>query len=1016
LKADFANVFQKEVGVVRRRVCVVGPSNAGKTSLVNNFLGKGFSEVLNSTRGAEVTFCHTGAQVNDLLWQQSPSPQSEFSAAVKELLENRNKLEEISTTDTEIILNGLQSSSDDISARSSSSSSATSLSTSTQSQVDFKELSSKISKKQIYPELEIIDYGGQRVFDDLCNIFLPSRAYYLVCFNLKWFKEESAEAWTITLFHLKYWINSIISHVMQNGLTQQIFLVGTHANSLNTMTEGARLNLLTNINKKICELFTSDTSPYISYNEEYCFFPIDNKARQGISELKASLEKSFKINESSLRIKIKLSWSHAIDVLKKTNSSILEIKQAQELLKNIIGESDVMPFLQFCEREGIFLYSKRAMSRHSVMDDAYNSSNNINNYDKIILDPVAYFIEPASLIICQHKEYAHSSPAARHHNNYFHQKCRTEYPEQWKLFVEEGILSVEMLNQILSKYSNEDRKNITNFMISTNLLIPIYSQSDNIIQKYFIPSLLLNQSAVFNPLSAPPSQLKSAAGTTDLFVTTVKCYVYVTLYPNTECYTEDQMKRNGFLPNSFFNQLIACLISSDVSENGTIDSCGNRIQGQMLKVLDETQVLLSFGNQFIRLSNHFIKNVIEIEIQGYNPSIIEKEIRRISKDLCNNSFQKKLSFQTLFSCPANIQNQGESSMQHGVIFISCDSILIDDSHSLNGSTTNINPNQGLFSDGLLFNSGSQKAFLNKNELKTSFHLWLQHDLPRSQHDYFFSYRQVSETDFVAQIFNKFQHYSLDEKKRGYHIFKDSHQLQVGNPLKESLIEHLINSVVFVPFISSGAMVRVKEYSSNTDIDHVLLEWIVAMILFKFRDKITSSNGKRVSLTSIIPVFLGVINHETQKMNDLFTESDFKCCVGMTEIVPTRELECALSSLASKQVTLPLETKEEVRQWSVGKIVSEYQNILAITPWTLKKDIQEPIYDENVSITSIISFLLKNLVEPPKPADNAIWRFINAAGSVIKANQNRRYPPLETAKLTLGSVVLAGVVIGSRLLK
>jgi hypothetical protein len=920
------------------------------------------------------------------------------------LLENGNNSDGYLAADNDVVSEKLNSTSDnDDNIRLSSSSTASLPPMHPEPQLDFQQLSSKLSQKQIYPELEIIDYGGQRVFDDLCNIFLPSRAYYIVCFSLKWFEEKSTEAWTVALFHLKYWINSIISHVMQHGLTQQIFLVGTHANSLKTENEEARLNLLSNIHTQICDIFTS-TVPHVKYSKDYCFFPIDNtkgKACKGIIELRASLESAFTFNE--LRTKVKLSWCHAIDMLKMTKSSILEMKHAQELLKNVIDNEELFPFLQYCENEGIFLCTK--------------SNNDYNSYEKIILDPVTYFMEPASLIICQHKEYSTSSPVSRHHNNYVHHNCRTEHPLEWKTFVEEGILSVEMLNQILSKYSNDDRKNITNFMISTNLLIPVYSQYDKLIQKYFIPSLLLNQTAFFNSLTSP--QLKSASGTV-LFVTKAKFYVYVTLYPNAECRTIDQMKRNGFLPNTFFNKLISRLISSDFSEDGTINSTEHRIQGQMLKVLNETQVLLSFGNQRIRLTNHFMKNFIEIEIEGFNPSIVEKEIRNISTDLCCTFFQKKLFFQTLFNCPADILTEGKPR-QSGEVFISCDSFLINRSLP-QVNTCLINSTKGVFSDGILINNGTQKAFLNKDELKISFHLWLQHELPRNQHDYFLSYRQQSENLFVQQIFDKFQHYSFRKKERGYHVFKDSYQLQVGDPLKETLIQHLINSIVFVPFISSGALTKVADYSLNNEIDHVLLEWIVAMILFKFRDKVLPvADERKILLTSIIPVFIGSIDSTTQVMNNLFNENNFKSCLGMTEIIPERELQCALSVLNSKQVKFSSEIEREINQWSIGKILSEYQNILVITSWDFNKETTENTYDEKANIINIISVLLDkfevcyDLALPSKP-DNAIWRIINVVGSIIKSSHNKRHIPLEKTKLTLGSVVLAGVVIGSQLLR
>jgi hypothetical protein len=107
-------------------------------------------------------------------------------------------------------------------------------------------------------------------------------------------------------------------------------------------------------------------------------------------------------------------------------------------------------------------------------------------------------------------------------------------------------------------------------------------------------------------------------------------------------------------------------------------------------------------------------------------------------------------------------------------------------------------------------------------LKERYSKWWQlHDTSHDC-DVFLSYRW-GETDkaFVSLIYD-----ALLDCDYSY-VFQDDHVMEVGDNLRATFAEALLSAMVFVPFCSHDALVKMQTHNAQ-EVDNVLLEWILAL--------------------------------------------------------------------------------------------------------------------------------------------------------------------------------------------
>ena len=82
------------------------------------------------------------------------------------------------------------------------------------------------------------------------------------------------------------------------------------------------------------------------------------------------------------------------------------------------------------------------------------------------------------------------------------------------------------------------------------------------------------------------------------------------------------------------------------------------------------------------------------------------------------------------------------------------------------------------------------------------------------------------------------------------MFFDNFSLEDGVQFDETFMRGLSRSLVAVPFVTADALARMAQDGSEQHIDHVLLEWWLALILAK-------ASGTK--LRFILPIFCGEVS-------------------------------------------------------------------------------------------------------------------------------------------------------------
>lgn len=81
------------------------------------------------------------------------------------------------------------------------------------------------------------------------------------------------------------------------------------------------------------------------------------------------------------------------------------------------------------------------------------------------------------------------------------------------------------------------------------------------------------------------------------------------------------------------------------------------------------------------------------------------------------------------------------------------------------------------------------------------------------------------------------------------IFFDSFSLADGAQFDVTFMRGLSRSLVVTPFVTTDALLRMCQPNSEQQLDHVLLEWWLALTLYK---------NKSAVIKSILPIFCGEV--------------------------------------------------------------------------------------------------------------------------------------------------------------
>lgn len=203
--------------------------------------------------------------------------------------------------------------------------------------------------------LTIWDYGGQDVFHALHHLFLTQYGIYMLVFDMRKLLDDSKE----TRASIRFWLNSVKMHADQ----ATVVAVGTFVNELNPEQVNVvqeQFGSMVKASRQVCRNEAADLD----------FFPIDNKSRDGILELKQVIRVETKQLEFVNR-SVSINWIKTLDSMnwEARGSYWLTMKDARRIGKtNYVSSAVEMDkLLDFFHELGVLVHFTKTQALYDTV-------------------------------------------------------------------------------------------------------------------------------------------------------------------------------------------------------------------------------------------------------------------------------------------------------------------------------------------------------------------------------------------------------------------------------------------------------------------------------------------------------------------------------------------------------------------------------------------------------------------------------------------------------------------------
>lgn len=115
---------------------------------------------------------------------------------------------------------------------------------------------------------------------------------------------------------------------------------------------------------------------------------------------------------------------------------------------------------------------------------------------------------------------------------------------------------------------------------------------------------------------------------------------------------------------------------------------------------------------------------------------------------------------------------------------------------------------------------------------------------------FFSYRHGDyDTEMATDYYNSMSEFAFGQSGEHVAVFWDAKSLEDGQQFDVNFMMALSNSLVVTPLITPHALARMAHEDSVNSLDHLLLEWWLALTLYEIPG---------FPVQRIVPVFSGTV--------------------------------------------------------------------------------------------------------------------------------------------------------------
>ena len=189
--------------------------------------------------------------------------------------------------------------------------------------------------------IAIFDFGGQRVFYSLHQLFFTPYALYLVVFDASRASKAELEK------YLMYWLRTIALHAPKAFVT----VIGTFADEL----DQGKISELEELFKS---LQLGEFNIVRSTATDKDFHLIDNKSRSGVLQVRETLQ-ALIAQEDFIRLPVPIKWIRFLDLLlEKNESQWVSLREATALAKTcqVHTDEEVDSMLTLFHELGCLLY------------------------------------------------------------------------------------------------------------------------------------------------------------------------------------------------------------------------------------------------------------------------------------------------------------------------------------------------------------------------------------------------------------------------------------------------------------------------------------------------------------------------------------------------------------------------------------------------------------------------------------------------------------------------------------
>ena len=908
----------------RSKVMLVGEGRVGKTALCNSMIGKPFEET-ESTAGLTQLTCdiRRAAATNSGRWTQYMKPDREYEAGLAQLVRNIEAMDpptieekSVSTTNNylrhqhvprpgNIRLNPRCGESDQnlfphgsprmtkiIPLASEKDRVHRTVVPNQPDTTLVMKCLADVKTNESNLILSLFDFGGQSVFNIIHHLFLTSYGVYVVVFNMVDILDDNKREQAFS--EMSFWINSIVMHT-RNVMTNKIapvFLVGTHKDMVSNISNHRRISEL------IIERFRYHAIwPSIQEEDELCFYAVNNLLGLGdnaILDLMIAIECAVK-DADYVNAPRPLTWLKALDELVATKKSFLTLAEASCLaVGNGVEEGAVPLFLSFLNEMGVVLWLDETGLR-----------------DVVILDVISFFVEPATLIICNHISQPFDSTI---HYKKIQELCRKNRAIEWDEMTQRGLVSQPLMEFLLShRVEANILPVIINLMLKYGLIVKLEQTHDLISQAnpspvyYLVPALLptiIRDPSIFTDNSMW-NHVKNFNS----------CYFVFSTASNLsslQSISSLRLRKECFLPRGLMERLICKAVKWSQLTNIT-------------NVYDVAQVYqnyaaLSYGRQQFRLVCIPELNCIRLDVEGEHPLAVYGRLYEQIK-VCVQECMGSLQFITALRLGAS------SGLDEGFTLLALETVRKVHDTDIVLTISTYPP-------------------IDCQNVCNSYGPWLINKDILPYYDVFISHRWHDEDDVVIdQLYDAFIGCTVASEKRAVQVFYDKVRLKECQQFQKAFGKALINSIILVPILCTTALHKMLTHSA-TEEDNVLIEWILALECMQ--DPIHSK------IRGIYPLMFGY-RKEDGSAGNLFADGVIN---RLPEIIPTASIEVIKRLLEENGVTM----SSSLATRTVRGVVREISKYLGLKGWehpngftsVALKDIVNRIDDHVMSSAEMIT--------------------------------------------------------------